>query len=226
MTILGMVFLLYPRLYYTHFEGPLATCSISSEFSSTFYTLSLYFVDTFPEKQGVCAGFGRYFSTCVAACWRGSFNWEGFNSLVQHFLHSIQIPSRCTCETSSRSGDGSREISTESQVSFFLPFYTRPMKLLSSAAHPTLSCSASFPGVRVSLRKSLLLEAMTSYFYPLHLVCGLMGLCCYAGGEQWNSSDDDFWAHMRRQGGGEQGEQREPRSMDQKVRLALEKSCL
>lgn len=111
-------------------------------------------------------------------------------------------------------------ISTESQVSFFLPFYTRPMKLLSSAAHPTLSCSASFPGVRVSLRKSLLLEAMTSYFYPLHLVCGLMGLCCYAGGEQWNSSDDDFWAHMRRQGGGRQGEQREPRSMDQKIRLA------
>lgn len=32
---------------------------------------------------------------------------------------------------------------------------------------------------------------MTSYFYPLHLVCGLMGLCCYAGGEQWNSLDDD-----------------------------------
>lgn len=79
------------------------------------------------------------------------------------------------------------------------------MKLLSSAAHPTLSCSASFPEVRVSLRKSLLLEAMTSYFYPLHLVCGLMGLCCYAGGEQWNSLDDDFWAHMRRQWGWEAG---------------------
>lgn len=95
------------------------------------------------------------------------------------------------------------------------------MKLLSSAAQPTLSCSASLPGVRVSLRKSLLLEAMTSYFYPLHLVCGLMGLCCYAGGEQWNSLDDDFWAHMRRQGGGKQGKQREPRSMDQKARFAL-----
>lgn len=153
----------------------------------------------------MCSGLGLCLSMCVAACWRDPYNWERFNPLVRHSLHSTQIPSGSRCETRSRSGDGTREISTESQVSFFLPFYTRPMKLLSSAAHPTLSCSASFLGVRVSLRKSLLLEAMTSYFYPLHLVCGLMGLCCYAGGEQWNSLDDDFWAHMRRQWGWEAG---------------------
>lgn len=153
----------------------------------------------------MCSGLGLYLSMCMAACWRDPFSWERFNPLVWHSLHSPPIPSGSRCETRSRSGDGSREISTESQVSFFLPFYTRPMKLLSSAAHPTLSCSASFLGVRVSLRKSLLLEAMTSYFYPLHLVCGLMGLCCYAGGEQWNSLDDDFWAHMRRQWGWEAG---------------------
>lgn len=153
----------------------------------------------------MCSGLGLYLSMCMAACWRDPFSWGRFNPLVWHSLHSPQIPSGSRCETRSRSGDGSREISTESQVSFFLPFYTRPMKLLSSAAHPTLSCSASFLGVRVSLRKSLLLEAMTSYFYPLHLVCGLMGLCCYAGGEQWNSLDDDFWAHMRRQWGWEAG---------------------
>lgn len=157
------------------------------------------FIVTFLEKQGMCSGFGLLLSMCVAACWIGPYNWEGFNPLVWHSLHSIHTPSRSWCETQSR------EISTDSQVSFFLPFYTRPLKLLSSAAHPTLSCSASFPGVRVSLRKSLLLEAMTSYFYPLHLVCGLMGLCCYAGGEQWNSLDDDFWAHMRRQWGWEAG---------------------
>lgn len=134
----------------------------------------------------------------VAARWIGPNKWEGFNPSAWQPLHSPQTPSRSRYGIRNRSGDRSREIFNEG---FFLPFYRRPMQLLSSAAHPTLSCSASFPGVRVSLRKSLLLEAMTSYFYPLHLVCGLMGLCCYAGGEQWNSLDDDFWAHMRRQWG-------------------------
>lgn len=158
---------------------------------------------------------------CVAACPIGPYNWRGFNPLVWQPLPSTQTASRSRRETRSRPEDESREISTESQVSFFLPFYTRPMKLLSSAAHPTLSCSASFPGVRVSLRKSLLLEAMTSYFYPLHLVCGLMGPCCYAGGEQWNSLDDDFWAHMRRQWGWEAGRTARAKIDGPNVRFSL-----
>lgn len=155
------------------------------------YTFPLFIV-TFLEKRGICSGFGLHLSMCMAACWIGPYNWAGFNPLVWQSLHSVQTPSRSRHETRSR------EISTESSVSFL--YKTSEAAVVSSSLDTLL---LSFPGVRVSLRKSLLLEAMTSYFYPLHLVCGLMGLCCYAGGEQWNSLDDDFWAHMRRQWGWE-----------------------
>lgn len=156
------------------------------------------------EKQGICWGLSLHVSMRVL--WSGNIS-----PLICPLLHSSQTPSHYTHETRNRPTDRSREGSTESQLRIFLPFYTRSMKLLLSAAQQTYPCSESFPGVRVSLRKTSV-EATTSYFYPLHLVCGLKGLCCYAGGEQWNSSDDDFWAHMWRQLGG--GRQESSESQD------------
>lgn len=192
--ILGVMLLLLPLIfYYTQiFKGLLATFSISLEvlvhFPYSFHLLHSYIPGetrhvfrAWPLPQHVCGSLLE-----IPTSGKDLTLWFDILCILLRYLQEVDVRPRVGLEM------GVEKFPLKAKLAFFFLFYTRPMKLLSSAAHPTLSCSASFLGVRVSLRKSLLLEAMTSYFYPLHLVCGLMGLCCYAGGEQWNSLDDDF----------------------------------
>lgn len=167
------------------------------------------------EKQGICWGLGLHVSMQVV--WSGNIS-----PLICPLLHSSQTPSHYTHETSNRPTDRSREGSTESQLRIFLSFYTRSMKLLLSAAQQTYPCSDSFPGVRVSLRKTscrshdLVLLSPPSGVRPQ----GAVLLC-----RRWAVEFFRWWLlspHVEAVGGWKAGEQWEPRWMDQKPRFAAE----